>query len=206
MAEKPVEKGRWRSSEARSEARQRAKNCALGRGDPCFGAAYRMHSPANRWWNAIDGYFSKPIRTEFLRNEIERLTGGDMRKQPMETAAEKPRQFEWDLKELMERLGGDQELFHDLLVMFRGDVQMNLQKSHTAIGKGDYEELSRTAHTIKGMLRNLSMGAAAEIAAALERASWGSLQMESKELLEALTKELEGILPEVEAQLAEVKP
>jgi HPt (histidine-containing phosphotransfer) domain-containing protein len=129
-----------------------------------------------------------------------------MRKQPMETAAEKPRQFEWDLKELMERLGGDQELFHDLLVMFRGDVQMNLQKSHTAIGKGDYEELSRTAHTIKGMLRNLSMGAAAEIAAALERASWGSLQMESKELLEALTKELEGILPEVEAQLAEVKP
>jgi len=59
---------------------------------------------------------------------------------------------------------------------------------------------------MKGMLRNLSMGAAAETAAALEESSREGLQKKSKELLEGLTKELEGILPEVEAHLAEVKP
>ena len=50
------------------------------------------------------------------------------------------------------------------------------------------------------------MGAAAETAAALEESSREGLQKESKELLEGLTKELEGILPEVDAHLAGVKP
>jgi HPt (histidine-containing phosphotransfer) domain-containing protein len=154
----------------------------------------------------MDGYLSKPIRPELLRNEIERVIGGNVRKQPMETAVEQPRQNDWDLKELMERLGGDQEFLRELLVMFREDVRMNLEKSRTAIANGDYEALSRTAHTMKGMLRNLSMGAAAETAAALEEASRENLQAESRELLERLARELEAILPEVEAQLAEVKP
>jgi HPt (histidine-containing phosphotransfer) domain-containing protein len=129
-----------------------------------------------------------------------------MRKQPLEAAVEQPRQNDWDLKELMERLGGDQEFLRELLVMFREDVRMNLEKSRKAMEERDYEGLSRTAHTMKGMLRNLSMGTAAETAAALEKTSRENLQGESKDLLEGLTKELEGIIPEVEAQLAEVKP
>jgi two-component system, sensor histidine kinase and response regulator len=128
-----------------------------------------------------------------------------MRKQPMEAAVEQPRQGDWDLKELMERLGGDQEFLRELLVMFREDVRMNLEKSRKAMAERDYEGLSRTAHTMKGMLGNLSMGAAAETAAALEKTSRENQQDDSKELLEKLVKELDGILPEVEAQLAEVK-
>jgi HPt (histidine-containing phosphotransfer) domain-containing protein len=128
------------------------------------------------------------------------------RKQAKEAAAaEQPREMEWDLKELMERLGGDEGFLRELLMMFPDDVRMNLEKSRKAIGTGDYEGLSRTAHTMKGMLRNLSMRAA-ETAAALEKASQENQQEESKDLLEKLVKELEGILPEVEAQLAGVKP
>jgi len=154
----------------------------------------------------MDGYVSKPIRPDFLRDEIERVTGGEMQKQTRESAVDQPRQKDWDLKELMERLGGDQEFLRELLVMFREDVRMNLEKSRTAIAEDDYEGLSRVAHTLKGMLRNLSMGAAAETAAALEQSAQEKRQKGSKELLEALAKELEGILPEVEAQLAETKP
>jgi hypothetical protein len=58
---------------------------------------------------------------------------------------------------------------------------------------------------MKGMLRNLSMRAA-ETAAALEKASQENQQEDSRDLLEKLVKELDGILPEVEAQLAGVKP
>jgi HPt (histidine-containing phosphotransfer) domain-containing protein len=129
-----------------------------------------------------------------------------MGKLPAERTVEQPRQFDWDLKELMERLDGDKEFLRELLVMFREDVRMNLEKSRKAMGDCDFESLTRTAHTMKGMLKNLSMGAAAEKAAALEKASRENLQRESHELLEALTKELEGILPEVEVHLAEVKP
>jgi HPt (histidine-containing phosphotransfer) domain-containing protein len=125
-----------------------------------------------------------------------------MQEQPKETAVEQPRQNDWDLKELIERLGGDHEFLRELLVMFREEVRVNLEKARTAIETGDYERLSRTAHTMKGMLRNLSMGAAAETAAALEKASQGNQQGYSKQLLEELVKELEEILPEVEAQLA----
>jgi len=118
---------------------------------------------------------------------------------------EQPRQNDWDLKELMERLGGDEEFLRELLVMFREDARMNLEKSRKAMAERDYELLMRTAHTLKGMLRNLSMGAAAESAAALEVAARETQAGDSKELLEKLGKELEGILPEVEAHLAGVR-
>lgn len=129
-----------------------------------------------------------------------------MQKQAREAAVERPRQDDWDLKELMQRLGGDHEFLRELLLRFREDVRMNLEKSRKAIAERDYEQLSRTAHTMKGMLRNLSMGAAAETAAALEKTSRDRLQGESQGLLEGLTRELEQILPEVEAQLSGVKP
>ena len=153
----------------------------------------------------MDGYVSKSIRPEFLRNEIERVTGGDMGERPAETAVDQPRQFDWDLKELMERLGGDEEFLRELLVLFREDARMNLEKSRKAMAELDFESLTRTAHTLKGMLRNLSMGVAAETSAALENASREKRQADSEQLLGKLVKELEGILPEVEAQLAGVR-
>jgi HPt (histidine-containing phosphotransfer) domain-containing protein len=105
----------------------------------------------------------------------------------------------------MERVDGDQEFLRELLAIFREDVRVNLEKSRAAIGIGDYEQLSRAAHTMKGMLRNLSMDAAGETAAALETAARESRAGESNELLQKLEKELEEILPKVEAQLAGVR-
>ena len=129
-----------------------------------------------------------------------------MTKQEKPTASEPLRPNEWDLKELLERLDGDEGFLCELLVMFREDARVNLEKSRKAMAERDFESLTRTAHTLKGMLRNLSMGEAADTAAALETASRESRGSDSKELLEKLEQELQGILPEVEAQLAGVKP
>jgi HPt (histidine-containing phosphotransfer) domain-containing protein len=125
-----------------------------------------------------------------------------MPEQSREKATEPPRRIAWDLRELLERLDGDESFLQELLVMFREDTRLNLEKSRKAIAESDFASLSRVAHTLKGMLRNLSMNAAGETAAALETASRENRQGESTELLEKLEKELEGILPEVEAQLA----
>ena len=150
----------------------------------------------------MDGYLSKPIRPDSLRNEIERVAGGTIAMQEKRTAAEQQRQIDWDLKELMERLDGDERFLCELLVMFREDTRLNLEKSRKAMVERDFELLARAAHSFKGMLRNLSMGAASETASALETASRESRGGDSQELLQKLEKKLEGILPEVEAQLA----
>lgn len=120
--------------------------------------------------------------------------------------SEQPRRVEWDLNELLERLEGDGEFLRELLVIFREDARQNLEKSRKAMAERNFEVLMRAAHTLKGMLRNLSMGEAAETAAALEAASRENRMDHSEELLKKLAKELEDILPEVEAQLAGVRP
>jgi HPt (histidine-containing phosphotransfer) domain-containing protein len=144
-----------------------------------------------------------------LSGELHRITGSGEREPAPPTlpvVAEKPQHADWDLKNLMERLDGDQEFLRELLVIFRQDVEVNLQKSRDAIGKHDLDGLSRAAHTIKGMLKNLSMGPAAESAAALEQSARENLPEKSQELLSQLSKELEEILPQVESQLREVRP
>jgi hypothetical protein len=86
-----------------------------------------------------------------------------------------------------------------------GSPEQNNPSSELIRWKSDSLELSRAAHTIKGMLRNLSMGAAAETAAKLEASSYDALHADSSELLNKLVRELDHILPEVEAQLAGVR-
>ena len=72
------------------------------------------------------------------------------------------------------------------------------------MAESNLSELSRAAHTIKGMLRNLSMNSAAQTATALEKSAQDAAEKESAQLL-ILQGDLAKILPEVEAQLTGVK-
>jgi len=67
-----------------------------------------------------------------------------------------------NVRELLERLEGDQDFLRELLQMFRADSQTTLMKAREALAQEDLTEVSRAAHTLKGMLKNLSMNAAAE--------------------------------------------
>ncbi len=114
-------------------------------------------------------------------------------------------EFAWNRKELLERLEGDTGLLRELLSLFRNDVQSNLARCKTALSHSDFEELSSVAHTLKGMLKNLSMTGVADIAAALEKEAHKKLAGESGELLTRLESALAGILAEVDAQLREAQ-
>ncbi len=154
----------------------------------------------------MDGYVTKPIRREVLRKEIDRVTapcasaearGGS----PGRSACSEK---EWNIKELLERLEGDQDFLKELLQIFRDDSKANLLKAREALSRGDLVELSRAGHTLKGMLRNLSMNEAAGTAGALETAARLGARGQAEEHLEQLEQSLAGIMPEVEAHLAEV--
>jgi len=123
----------------------------------------------------------------------------------MAPVAEKAQTYDWNMKELMERLGGDQEFLRELLVIFQQTAPENLLKSREALASGDFPGLTHAAHTLKGMLKNLAMGAAGQTAAALEAASREKSMEESKQQLEQLSGELQGLFLAVEARLAEVK-
>ena len=152
----------------------------------------------------MDRYFRKT--TEKLpQTELEHLAStAGAQNIPAQPHVE-PAELDWDLKELLERLDGDQEFLRELLVTFRDDYRACLHKAHRAMAEADLPELSRAAHTIKGMLRNLSMNSAAQTAAALEKSAQDAAEKESAELLLILEGDLAKILPEVEAQLAGVK-
>lgn len=112
---------------------------------------------------------------------------------------------EWNVRELLQRLEGDQDLLRELLQMFRADSQTSLMKAREALAQENLVEVSRTAHTLKGMLKNLSMNAGAELAAALETAARNGARGEAEALFQRLDRSLAGILPEVEMHLAEVR-
>ena len=155
----------------------------------------------------MDGYLTKPVRREILRKEIERVTS---QTGPAEASCEPPphgelSEADWNLRELLERLEGDQGFLRELLQIFREDSRTNLLKARDALVREDLAEMSRAAHTLKGMLRNLSMNAAAEIAAALETAARNGARAEAETLLERLDGSLAGLMPDVETHLAEVR-
>ncbi len=155
----------------------------------------------------MDGFLTKPIRREVLRKEIDRAVnqkgsaGNCSEPAPHSELCE----AEWNVRELLERLENDQDFFRELLQIFRDDSATSLTKARGALAKEDLAEVSRAAHTLKGMLKNLSMNAAAGIAAALEMAARNGARVEAEKLLERLDRSLAGIMPEVETHLAEVR-
>jgi len=154
----------------------------------------------------MDGYLTKPIRRELLQKEIAQMTN-QHRAEPEPAAGpiRKPAERGWNLEELLLRLDDDRGFLCELLRVYRHDSQVGLQKAKTALAKGDLEELVLVAHTMKGMLRNLSMSDAAEIAGKLENVSERGNGKEAKEALARLEKILKELLPEVDALLAEVR-
>jgi HPt (histidine-containing phosphotransfer) domain-containing protein len=111
----------------------------------------------------------------------------------------------WNRQELMERLDNDQDFLRELLGIFRIDSVANLQNAKSAMEGGDMPGLMRSAHTLKGMLRNLSMNHAAEIAHVLEIQAREEKGEEAAASLVQLADALAELAPQVDVQLSEVK-
>lgn len=70
--------------------------------------------------------------------------------------------------ELLERVDNDTELLKHLVELFLRDVPGLVDSMHQAIANRDREGLQRAAHTLKGMLGNLSAHAVVRVAEQLE--------------------------------------
>ncbi|RIX42023.1 MAG: Hpt domain-containing protein [Rhodocyclales bacterium GT-UBC] len=64
--------------------------------------------------------------------------------------------FKLDRGPILERLGGDEEIFSMMVEMFLQDVENNCASLGNALNGGSLPALQREAHTIKGLLATFS--------------------------------------------------
>jgi two-component system, sensor histidine kinase and response regulator len=109
-----------------------------------------------------------------------------------------------NMDELLKRVEQDRALLNDLLSIFLDEFPAKLQELRDAVEERKLPRVIVTSHGLKGMLANLSIARAASCAAAVEQMARDGQSASLEDGIRALEKEVEGLLPEVRAHLAEV--
>jgi PAS domain S-box-containing protein len=119
----------------------------------------------------MDGYLSKPVRIAQLESAIFSLFENVPEQR---TTQSKGIESSVDVglideQEVLKGLGGDRELFTDVLSLFLEDSKRLFQDIQSAVAGKNPAALARSAHALKGSIANLSSGAAHKYSAELEK-------------------------------------
>ncbi|MCG2578200.1 Hpt domain-containing protein [Dechloromonas sp. XY25] len=104
-----------------------------------------------------------------------------------------------DRAAILQRLGGDEEIYTMMVAMFLDDVDNNCAALSAAFAAGDLKSVQREAHTIKGLLATFSDDEGAGDAMTIESTAKsgtlaglagaiGNIQLRLKEVAAALGK------------------
>jgi HPt (histidine-containing phosphotransfer) domain-containing protein len=108
-----------------------------------------------------------------------------------------------DFSDLLARVDGDRELLCELFTLFKEDFPPLLAAVEEAVSLGDYPRVARPAHTLAGMLANLSMVAAQAASVELECAAAEGSSCRVLKALSMLRDKVQEVLPEVDSYLAQ---
>ena len=111
-----------------------------------------------------------------------------------------------NFSELLARVENDRELLSDLLSIFKKEFPTYVSSLREAVVRNNVAEVASISHTLKGMLSNLAVAGASTSAARLEQlARQGDTALLHDALL-AFERDVHGLLPEMESQIAEARP
>lgn len=110
----------------------------------------------------------------------------------------------FDFEELLSRVENDRELLRDLLLIFKEEFPRHHRALREAVGRGDANRIAEEAHSLKGMLSNLSAHESAEAAARLELLARNGKTSEFGEPFAEFDRIASGLLPELDSCLTEV--
>jgi two-component system sensor histidine kinase/response regulator len=158
--------------------------------------AYATEGDRERCLEAgMDDYVSKPISAVKLFKAIEALT-------PAEKYAEtndEPKGNLLDKENLIKSFENDRGLFKELVEIFVNDYPHMIDSLRKSLKDTDAKTFSRTAHSLKGMLRNFRAEAAADTAFDLEkRGKQGELDG-TDQIIENLAGQLDEVAQKLQA-------
>jgi signal transduction histidine kinase/CheY-like chemotaxis protein len=165
--------------------------------------AHAMSGDRDRCFAAgMDGYLAKPIDPAMLRAVVESDPASTPR--PVTTPPAAAQALPIDRQQFMSRLGGDEQLFLDVVQLFLQDCPLRLAAIKEAVDRRDAERIRLAAHALKGASANLSASGLFEAAAVLERiaaegrmeaaeAGWRCVSAEAARVMDVLRQcELSG--------------
>jgi PAS domain S-box-containing protein len=146
----------------------------------------------------MDGYLSKPIKLQELRDllrKYEALPARTMEvSHPQEQEECQPLGDEGepvDKEALLDRLGGDSQLLGELIEIYLSQSPSLLAAAQRALQEKNGQELARVAHAIKGCAANFLARAALETAGRLEAFAEAGDFSRAQETIDALKGEME---------------
>lgn len=104
--------------------------------------------------------------------------------------------------DMLERLGGDAELLHEIVTLFRSECPKMIGEVREAVEAADSDQLHRAAHALKGALLNIAADPVAEKARVLESCG----RQGALDGAVGLFDELESAIDRLQAELAAVEP
>ncbi len=111
-----------------------------------------------------------------------------------------------NMSELLARIDNDHELLIELLTLFQADFPRLRDALHVAVDKGNPNQVEKAAHTLKGMLANLSMKQADQLAARVKLAARAGDAQEIQKATADFDREVAGLLAAVELFIADRNP
>jgi two-component system, sensor histidine kinase and response regulator len=140
----------------------------------------------------MDGYVSKPIRKDQIREEIQRVMQSAASGQLAESPKDPPCEQEiFDEDDALDRLDGDADMLQELLDLYLDYGPGMLQSVTDALAARDPDLLANAAHTFKGALANISARAAQQAALAVEQAGKQGDMVQAAQAVEKLRQQVE---------------
>jgi signal transduction histidine kinase/CheY-like chemotaxis protein len=154
--------------EATAIIREKEKN--TGRHIPIIAlTAHAMKGDRETCINAgMDGYVSKPLKTNELIGTMEQLLRPRPESGKELSSAHDKAADAFDRERTLSSVDGDKELLREVVGLFLEDYPKTMAEIGEAIGEGDPGRLHRAAHALKGSVGNFGASAAFDGALRLE--------------------------------------
>jgi PAS domain S-box-containing protein len=167
--------------------------------------AHAMAGDAEKYLSVgMDGYVSKPVGSELLRAEIDRLAKSPIHLEEKTMNKRVSSQLDFDQGELLARVDNDHELLSELLMIFKEEFPRHLQALREAVESRNADRVAAAAHALKGMLLNLAANHAAASVGRLEQMGRSGETAGFQDAFAAFEKDASSLVPQLEACVAEV--